>query len=342
MVAALPRVVALACLLGWGLFAPARAPVRAEEELTVITSWAKNIEFAADALLLVDEVNRAGAGVVRLKYLGGPEVIPQRQMAYALKRGVVDLYFGAATYTIGLAPESDAFLGASITPMQARAAGAYAPIERIWNEKLNAHFLGWHQTGPRLHIFTRQEPRLRADGLPDVTGLRIRTTPTYRAFLDALGTTPIDIPSGDVYTALERGTVQAIAWTGTSMASEGFQKFVKVRIDPGVLGYAMTAQVNLDRWNRLSPAARAILEEQAERYEIASRERFLARNDEERRILAEQGVRGFELSPEAAAKYQALAVEAVWARMAEAVPEAVRELRPLFDPKGVQQLAAGD
>jgi TRAP-type C4-dicarboxylate transport system substrate-binding protein len=311
-----------------------QAPARAEEELTVVTAWAKNIEFAADALLLIDEVNKAGKGVVRLKYLGGPEVIPQRQLAYALKRGVVDIYFGAATYAIGLAPESDTFLGSSITPMEARAAGHYRLIEEIWNRKLNAHFLGWHQTGPRLHIFTREPPSLRPDGLPDVGGLRVRGTPTYRAFLEAVGAIVVDIPSGDVYSALERGTVDALAWTGTSMASEGFQKFVKWRVDPGVLQYAMTAQVNLDRWNRLSPTAQAILEEQAARYEVDSRDRFTARADEERDILAADGVQGFPLAPEAAARYQALANEAVWARMAKAAPESVALLRPLFDPVG--------
>lgn len=315
-------------------------PAQAEEELTVITSWAKNIEFAADALLLVDEINKAGKGIIRVKYLGGPEVIPQRQMAYALKRGVVDIYFGAATYTIGLAPESDAFLGSSITPMEARASGAYVPIERIWNEKLNAHFLGWHQTGPRLHIFMRAPPKLRPDGLPDVTGLRIRTSPTYRAFLDAMGTIPIDIPSSDVYTALERGTVEAIAWTGTSMSTEGFQAFVHSRIDPGVLQYAMTAQINLDRWRRLSPAARRILEEQTALYEVESRKRFLARNEAEKQLLLAEGITGFELAPDAAARYQALAVEAVWARMGKVAPDAVRELRPLFDPAGARQQTA--
>lgn len=312
----------------------AAAPVAAaEQQLSVITAWSKNIEFAEDFTRFVADVNAAGQGVVRLKYLGGPEVIPQRQMAYALKRGIVDMYFGAATYTIGLAPESDVFLGASLTPMQARARGAYSAIEEIWNKKLNAHFLGWHQTGPRLHIFMRAPPALRADGLPEVTGLRIRTTPTYRAFLDAMKTTPIDIPSGDVYTALERGTVQAIAWTGTSLSTEGFQKFVKTRIDPGVLGYAMTLQANLPRWNELSSEAKAIIEREAEKYERESRERFTTRAEEEKRVLAAEGVNGFELAPEAAARYQALAVEAVWARMAETAPEAVAKLRPLFDPR---------
>ncbi|MBM3514197.1 MAG: hypothetical protein FJX59_10840 [Alphaproteobacteria bacterium] len=322
-----------AFLFGLGMVTAARA----ETELTVVTSWAKNIEFAADALLLIDEVNKAGKGHVRMKFLGGPEVIPQRQLAYALKRGVVDVYFGAATYTIGLAPESDAFLGASITPMEARAAGHYRAIEEIWNAKLNAHFLGWHQTGPHLHIFMRDLPALKTDGLPDVGGLRIRGTPTYRAFLEAVGAIMIDIPSGDVYTALERGTVDALAWTGTSMASEGFQKFVKWRIDPGVLQYAMTAQINLDRWNSLSPEVKRILEEQTARYEIDSRARFSARASEEAEILAAEGLHGLPLSPDAGARYRALATEAVWARMEKSVPESAARLRPLFDPAGAAQ-----
>ncbi|MCB2107698.1 MAG: TRAP transporter substrate-binding protein DctP [Rhodobacteraceae bacterium] len=325
--------VLIAAFLGAGLANPARA---AEQELTLVTAWSNNIDFTKDALLLADAINQAGQGVVHVRHIGGPEVIPQRQMAYALKRGVVDMYFGAATYTIGLAPEADAFLGSALTPMELRANGAFTEIERIWNEKLNAHFLGWHQTGPGLHIFLRGDPELRADGLPKVEGLRIRTTPTYRAFLDAMDTIPVDIPSSDVYTALERGTVDGMAWSATAMETEGFQKFVHARINPGVLQYAMTMQINLDAWNRLSPEARRIIDAQAVQFEIDSRARFLGYAETEWAELQRQGMHGFELSPEAAAKYRALAVEAVWARMAKSVPESVKTLRPLFDPAGAK------
>ncbi len=274
---------------------------QAEVEITMITAWNRSVEFAEDATdHFVDPFNERARGIARIRYLGGPEVIPQRQMVYALKRGVVDMYFGAATYMLGLAPEADALLASSITPAQARENGAMDVLSEIWAEKLNAYFLGWHQTGPKLHLFLMNPPVLRDDRLPDVTGMRVRTTPTYRAFLNALGTRPVDIPSGEVYTALERGTVDAIAWTSTSMSDQGFQNFVKYRIDPGVLGLVMTLQMNMDRWNGLPLEVQTLLLVESLRYEHESRERFLQIQAGERARLAAEGMTFFELPEDAA------------------------------------------
>jgi TRAP-type C4-dicarboxylate transport system substrate-binding protein len=305
-----------------------------EIDLTLITAWNRSIEFAQDVNAhFVDPFNVRAQGRARIRYLGGPEVIPQRQMVYALKRGVVDMYFGAATYMLGLAPEADAFLAASVTPDQARANGAFDVIQDIWAAKLNARFLGWHQTGPKLHIFTIDEPQLRPNGLPALASSRVRTTPTYRAFLHSVGTIPIDIPSGEVYTALERGTVDAIAWTSTSMSDQGFQKFVKYRIDPGVLGLVMTLQMNLDSWSDLPQDVRDMLTEESVRYERDSRARFLQIEADEKARLAADGMTFFELAPDAAAAYTRGASDAVWARVADQVPAAVERLKPLFDPR---------
>lgn len=312
-----------------------RGPAAADEvELTLITAWNRSIEFAQDMNThFVEPFNQRAKGVARIRYLGGPEVIPQRQMVYALKRGVVDLYFGAATYMLGLAPEADAFLAASVTPQQARANGAFDAIQEVWADKINARFLGWHQTGPKLHIFSIAEPQLLPNGQPNLAGARVRTTPTYRAFLQAVGTIPVDIPSGEVYTALERGTVDAIAWTSTSMSDQGFQKFVKYRIDPGVLGLVMTLQMNLDRWTSLSPAVQDLLVSEALRYEQDSRDRFLAIEAREQEALATDGMTFFALPGTAAQAYRQQASDAVWARMARQEPIAAARLKPLFDPR---------
>lgn len=325
------RLKILIFVFAFALRTPAAA---AEVELTLITAWNRSIEFAQDVNAhFIAPFNERAKGVAQIRYLGGPEVIPQRQMVYALKRGVVDLYFGAATYMLGLAPEADAFLAASVTPQQARANGAFDAIQQVWADKLNAQFLGWHQTGPKLHIFTIAEPRLLPTGQPDLAGARVRTTPTYRAFLQAVGTIPVDIPSGEVYTALERGTVDAIAWTSTSMSDQGFQKFVKYRIDPGVLGLVMTLQMNLDRWQGLSPDIQALLLAEALRYERGSRDRFLEIEAREKKTLAGDGMTFFALEDAAARQYREQASDAVWARMARQAPDAARDLKPLFDPR---------
>jgi len=304
-----------------------------EIELTALSSFSMNLEFSKDLQVFIKDVNRRGRGLVRIRYLGGPEIMPQRQQVYALRRGVVDVTFSASTYLIGVAPEGDAFLGASITPFEARDNGAYDAIQEIWADKLNAYFLGWHQTGYRLHVYMRTYPAFRTDGLPDLEGLRVRTSPTYRPFLNALGATPIDITSSEIYTALERGTVDAMAWTGVAMSNEGFQRFVHFRIDPGVLNAVMTLQVNLKRWLTLPSEVQSFLISESQIYEKESRDRFFSIAADEMRTLAEDGMTFVNLPPGIAENYQKLAADAVWQRMATRSPEAVTRLRPLFEPE---------
>lgn len=317
-----------------GLLFSAFAAQAEEIEITAISSFSANLEFAKDLQVFIRDVNERGKGRVRIRYVGGHEVIPQRQQVYALRRGVIDLSFAASTYLIGVAPEGDAFLGATITPFEARENGAYDAIQEIWAKKLNSYFLGWHQTGYKLHIFLRTPPDYRDDGLPDVRGLRIRTSPTYRPFLKALGATPVDITSSEVYTALERGTVDAMAWTGVSMSNEGFQHFVKHRLEPGVLNAVMTMQVNLDRWRSLPPDIQAFLLAESMTYERESRERFFEIAREERINLAKDGMSSVNLPPGVAETYKQLATDAVWGRMGASAPASVERLRPLFDPSG--------
>lgn len=322
------KLLTLVC----GLLFSACALQAEEIEITAISSFSANLEFAKDLQVFIGDVNERGRGLVRIRYVGGHEVIPQRQQVYALRRGVIDLSFAASTYLIGVAPEGDAFLGATITPFEARENGAYDAIQEIWAEKLNSFFLGWHQTGYRLHIFLRTPPDYREDGLPDVRGLRIRTSPTYRAFLKALGATPVDITSSEVYTALERGTVDAMAWTGVSMSNEGFQHFVKYRLEPGVLNAVMTMQMNLDSWKALPTNVQTFLLTESMTYERESRERFFEIARQERISLARDGMSSVDLPAGVAASYKKLATDAVWGRMGTRAPESVARLRPLFDP----------
>ena len=99
------------------------AATAAETTLTLVSSWNRQQNFTALFMDYVDAVNAAGKGVVQIDFRGGPEVIPQRQLLYALRRGVIDMAFGGITYYRGVLPEGDAMFASTITPMEARRSG---------------------------------------------------------------------------------------------------------------------------------------------------------------------------------------------------------------------------
>ena len=89
----------------------------------------------------------------------------------------------------------------------------------------------------------------------------------------------------EIYTAFQRGTVDGLAFTTTGIPDLGISEFIGYRIDPAFLQMSICLQVNLDRWNALSPEAREILEEQAIAYEPKGRADFFALQDRELPIV---------------------------------------------------------
>lgn len=333
------RAIAVCCCLG--SWAAAASP---EIRLTLVSSWSKRQNFAIEFQNYLDAVNEAGRGIVQIDYLGGPEVIPEQQQLYALRRGVIDMEFGGVTYYRGLLPEGDAIFGSTLTPMQARANGALEALQPYWAERINAYLIGWLQSGIGVNLYLADAPRFDAAGLPDLSGLKIRTSPSNREMLLALGARTVQIPVRDIYTALQRGTVDGLAYTSSGMPELGVERFIRYRLEPSVLQLAVCLQINLDRWRSLPPAAQRVLEEQAVLYEQRARADFAVREARDIELMARAGMQTVTLDAEAGEAYRRLAHDEVWGRLARRAPEAAARLRPLFYPgtaSGAPARAAG-
>lgn len=304
-----------------------------ETTLTLVSSWNRQQNFTKLFMDYVEAVNSAGKGVVQIDFRGGPEVIPQRQLFYALRRGVIDLAFGGITYYRGVLPEGDAIFASTITPIQARSSGALDALQPYWRERINARLVGWMQSGVGVNIYLKEAPSFRADGMPDLAGLKIRTSPSNREILTRLGGRAVQIAVKEIYTALQRGTVDGLAFTTTGVPDLGVERFIHYRIDPAFLQLAICLQINLDRWDGLEPRVRRILVDEAIRYEQLSRRDLFALQDREVTQLEAEGLTALALGGTAADAYRSLAHEVVWDRLAARAPDAARELRPLFWPE---------
>lgn len=323
-------------MLALALFLSATLPVHAETTLTLVSSWNARQNFTAHFLKYVDAVNEAGRGVVQIKFLGGPEVVPQRQLLYALRRGVIDMAFGGMTYYRGALPEGDALFAATINPATARSGGALDALQPYWEERINSHLIGWVQSGIGPNIYLSDPPRFKENGLPDLSGLKIRTSPTNVELLKALDARAVQIAVKEIYTAFQRGTVDGLAWPTIGFPDLGIGEFVHYRIDPDVLQLAITLQINLDAWNALPQQARDILTNQAIIYEQQSRDDLFAIMNREVAELDAAGFNSIQLEPEVATRWRDFAHEVVWSRFEKSAPESVAILKPLFYPEAAQ------
>ena len=282
----------------------AAAPACAQETLTAVHAFPETLIYTQSFLEFVEKVNERGEGVVEIDVRGGPEAIGMMQQADAVRNGVVDMAYTPGSFYAGALPEKDALVASDITAPQARENGGIELIDEIHQEKMGVKYLGWFDSGVAYNLWTVNEPALDADGNLDVAGLKLRGNAVYNAFFnDYLGAQVIDLPTTDVYAALERGVVDATGWTQIGLSDLRWDDFLNYRIEPAFFSTDLGVIVNLDAWEGLSEEARTILQEVAIEHERESAERLGAMRDEQFAALAEGGMQVVELQDGAATRY---------------------------------------
>lgn len=301
-----------------------------EVELKAATPWARNFFVSQSFQRYVDKLNAAGKGVVRINYIGGPESVPATEQGGALRRGVLDMYYGAAAYMQGDLPESDALAGSNKTPTEIRANGGYAIFDEIVQKKMGAKFLAQVDSGWSFITFLTQEPKRTPSGSIDLSGVKLRSHPLYRDFMTALGADNLMIPVGEMNTAFERNMVQGLAFSEIGIRDVGLEKFIKYRVSPNFYQSDIVVMVNLNKWKALPEAARKVLESTAIAHEAESRKYFLTEVKNEMSKLDSLGIKEIKLTGKGAEEYLSKALAVPWARIAKADPSNVERLKAKF------------
>ena len=288
----------------------------AVERISAVHAFAPSLIYTQSFLDFVKKVNERGAGVVQIDVRGGPEVIGLPQQPDAVRNGVVDMAYTAASFYAGSVPERDALVASNANAIHARANGGIDLLNQIHQQKMGVYYLGWFDSGISYNLYTINEPKLNAQGNLDVSGFRLRSNPVYDAFFrDVLGAQPVSIPTPEVYAALERGVVNATGWTQIGLKDLNWDRFLKYRVEPSFFSTDMGVIVNLNRWNRLSPEAKKVLQDVAIEHEKATAERFIALGNQQRQDMIAAGMRVFTLEGAAGTRFSQAAREATWNRM---------------------------
>jgi TRAP-type mannitol/chloroaromatic compound transport system substrate-binding protein len=102
--------------------------------------------------------------------------------------------------------------------------------------------------------------------LKDLQGLKLRTAGAWLEISKNLGAAPVTMPGAEVYTALERGAIDATEWgTLWENISSGFYKIAKYIIIPGVHQPVAPFEVmfNKDAWNSISKRDQELIRDAA-------------------------------------------------------------------------------
>lgn len=303
---------------------------KSEETLNAVVAFPKPLDFTQSFLRYVEQVNAAGKGIVQINVQGGPEVIPPPEQGDAVRRGVVDMQYGPATYYLGAFPEADAMVGSNSTTAETRANGGLDMLGAAFAETMGVHLLGHFDTGIPFHLYLVDEPKRTDAGGIDLNGLKLRSQPIYREFFEKMGVTTVSIPVPEVYTALERGTVDGLGFPLVAVMDLGWHEHFKYRIDPPFFQTDLVTIVNQARWDGLSTEAKTILQDAASAYEQESHDFFQGYQKELDQKMRDAGITVIELEGDTGAAFAASGYETAWERFAAKNAKAAAAFKAKF------------
>jgi TRAP-type C4-dicarboxylate transport system substrate-binding protein len=309
----------------------------AQDQVSAVHAFPGFLVYTKTFLAMVDDINTRGEGIVHITVKGGPEAIGMFQQPAAVRDGVVDMVHTPGSFYGASVPEIDAMVAATVTPMEARANGGAALMDAAHQKRMGVRHLGWIDGGVQFHIYSVAPPKFDANGILDLTGMKLRDNPIYHAFFVAMNAITASMPATEVYAALEKGVVDAAAWTSIGLMDLKWDKFMKYRIDPAFYNTDIGVIFNKESWDALSPESQALIEEVVIEWEAKSYNDRQADVKADAAELTNRGMEFVALSADASAKYLQMADDAAWGRMkgrlAEMGDEASYDaMRALYHP----------
>ena len=306
---------ALACALG--------APAFAADTISATHVFPASLIYSRSFLEYVKKANAAAGGEFTINVRGGPEAIGMMEQPGAVRSGVVDMVYSPCAFYAAVVPECDAVSASSIDGPTARKNGGAALMNQIHQKRMGTIFLGWVDSGIRFSLWSTKEPKFDAAGQIDIKGFKVRGNPIYNAFLtNYLGAQVINLNSSELYTALERGTVDLTAWTQIGLMDLNWDRYIKYRILPDFFSTDLVILVNQKKWESLSPKTRQILQRVAIEHEVSSLKDLQALWKKEEAELAKRGIKTVAQSGDASKRFIAGARAASLQRMKERMEKA--------------------
>jgi TRAP-type mannitol/chloroaromatic compound transport system substrate-binding protein len=243
---------------------PAIAQSAPEIKWRMTSSFPKSLDtIYGGGAELVKYVAEMTDNKFQIQLFAAGEIVPGLQALDAASNSTVELAQTAAYYYVGKDPT---FAIYSSVPF-----GLNARMQNSWwyqggGQELGNEFfkkfgvIGFHagNTGCQMGGWFRKEIKTVAD----LSGLKFRIGGIAGQVLQKVGVIPQQTAGGDIYPALEKGTIDAAEWVGPYDDEKlGFQKVAKYYYYPGWWegGTAVHVFSNLEKWNSLPKSYQAIL-----------------------------------------------------------------------------------
>jgi len=231
--------------------------------LKLATSWPAHFPIMGTGVdTFAKRCSELSGGTLEIKVFAKNILVPAMQVFDACSAAQIDAFHSGVYYWKGKNPAFSIFggmpLGLTSEEMITwlKFGGGY-PLWREMYAAFNLYPLIGGTTGPQMGGWFKKEIR----SLHDLKGLKMRIPGLGGEVMKRLGANPVLLPAGEIYTALERGTIDATEWVGPALDSMmGFAKAAHYYYtgwhEPGSI---LEITFNKARWEKLSLEHRAII-----------------------------------------------------------------------------------
>ena len=245
--------------------APAIAQSMPEVKWRLTSGFPKSLDTIYGAAELFSKyVSDATDGRFQVQPFAAGEIVPTPQAIDAVSNATVEMAHTASYYYVGKDP-TFGILTAAPFGLNTRQQNSWFyqnggnAIANEFYAKHGVYALPGGNTGTQMGGWFRKEIKT-AD---DLKGLKMRIAGIAGQVMQKLGVVPQQIPGGDIYPALERGTIDATEWVGPYDDEKlGFNKVAPFYYYPGWWegGATIHFWFNKQKWEELPKAYKAIAE----------------------------------------------------------------------------------
>ena len=245
-------------LAGAAVASPAIAQAMPEIKWRLTSSFPKSLDtIYGTAETFARYMREATDGKFQIQTFAGGEIIPPLQALDSVATGAVELahtptyFYTGKDMTLGLGTGLPFGLNARLQHSWWHFAGG-ADIVNESLAKFNAISFACGNSGTQMGGWFRKE----INSVEDLKGLKFRIGGMGGLVLSKLGVVPQQIAAGDVYPALERGSLDAAEFVGPYDDEKlGMNRVAPYYYYPGWWegGAMLHLCVNMEKWNSLTP-----------------------------------------------------------------------------------------
>lgn len=250
-------------------------------------------------------VEEKSNGRIEVELYPNGELGGDRQAIEAVQLGTIQMTIPAAAVLSGFEPKFQVF---DLPYLFKSKEAAYKALDGELGKKLSdlliplgLRNLAYGENGFR--NITNNEGPIYSPA--DLTGVKIRTmeNPVHMATFKALGANPTPISFGELYTALQQGTVDAEENPIPLVYTSKFYEVQKYYTLDGHVYAATVVLINNDYFNSLPEDLQQIIIEGAEKYKDEQRKLSSQQDTEMLQALKDKGMQVNELTPEQKQKF---------------------------------------